>query len=171
MATLRFRIGLHGLPAVRKGYDYFEKDQKYYGPVLNHTARIMDAGWGGQILVSEQVRNNCSLPTGATWENFGEHRVKSLDKPLRIFGLCHPDLPSNTFPPLRTMNNLPSQKDVEPSNQKHNLPLQTTPFIGRTKELDQLDDLIGNPDIHLVTILGPGGMGKTRFALEAAQRY
>jgi len=73
IGDLRIRLGLHGVPTVRKGFDYFVEDEKYYGPVLNHTARIMDAGHGGQILVSDQVHQKFNLPPGASWRDFGLH--------------------------------------------------------------------------------------------------
>ncbi|MFQ5615059.1 MAG: BTAD domain-containing putative transcriptional regulator [Anaerolineales bacterium] len=170
IGEVRIRIGLHGVPTIRKGYDYFEEDHKYYGPVLNHTARIMDAGWGGQILVSEQVRNTFSLPPGASWQDFGLHTLKSLDEPHRIYGLLHPDLPYLSFPPLRTLTTRAEPEPEARLQPVHNLELQPTPFIGRETELAKLDVLIDDPDVRLVTIVGPGGMGKTRIALATAER-
>jgi predicted ATPase/class 3 adenylate cyclase/tetratricopeptide (TPR) repeat protein len=170
IGVLKIRIGLHGVPAVRKGYDYFQKNDAYYGPVLNHTARIMDAGWGGQILVSEQIRNNCSLPEGAFWKEFGLHRVKSLDEPISIYGLMHPDLPIQSFPPLRTLDDGEGEGEVSSKSTAplFNLPSQPTPFIGRKIEVNQLKKLLISPEIRLVSIVGPGGMGKTRLALAIA---
>jgi predicted ATPase/DNA-binding SARP family transcriptional activator len=179
IGDLRIRIGLHGLPTVRKDFDYFIEEEKYYGPVLNHTARIMDAGHGGQILVSETVHNTFALPQGARWHDFGRHEVKSLDQPLQIYGLIHPDLPYQSFPPLRTGSALEKHVRAEPAELteaihgksiRHNLPAQTTPFIGREDELVELQTLIADPEIRLVTIVGPGGMGKTRLALSTAEQ-
>jgi pimeloyl-ACP methyl ester carboxylesterase len=62
----------------------------------------MAAGWGGQILASEQVRRSLALPDGSSWLDFGWHDLKGVDRPQRIFGLTHPDLPHLEFPPLRT---------------------------------------------------------------------
>jgi DNA-binding SARP family transcriptional activator len=73
IGDLRIRIGLHGVHTVRKDFDYFIEDDHYYGPVLNYTSRIMDAGHGGQILVSEQVYQRFALPAGASWQDFGRH--------------------------------------------------------------------------------------------------
>src|SRR5207244_4315715 len=86
----------------------------------------------------------------------GEHRLKDLQRPERIFQLVAPDLPSE-FPPLKTL-------DYRPNN----LPRQSTAFIGREKELQAVCALLRNPNVSLVTLTGPGGTGKTRLALQAA---
>lgn len=171
IGDLRIRIGLHGVPRVHKDFDYFIEDDHYYGPVLNHTARIMDAGHGGQILVSEQVHNAFSLPQGASWQDFGLHKVKSLDHPVQIYGLLHPDLPLQSFPPLRT-ERTQAQPKPQPERRPpipHNLVPQLTPFIGRQEELAQLNSMLKDPDTRLITIVGPGGMGKTRLAIACAE--
>ncbi|HNB52751.1 MAG TPA: AAA family ATPase, partial [Anaerolineales bacterium] len=152
--------------------DYFEEDDKYYGPVLNHTARIMDAGWGGQILVSEQVQRAFPLPAGASWVDFGPQTLRSIEHPIHIYGLIHPDLPYH-FPPLRIFLNPtaePAPAVPPPTRPRHNLIAQPTPFVGRQRELAALDALLTNPDVRLVTLVGPGGMGKTRLALALAER-
>jgi DNA-binding SARP family transcriptional activator/predicted ATPase len=169
IGSLKIRIGLHGVPSIRKGYDYFQKNDSYYGPVLNHTARIMDAAWGGQILVSGQVHNAFSLPEGASWQDFGLHSLKSLDHPIHIYGLLHPDLPAIIYPPIRTLTTEPESTIPETTQIKHNIPPQQTPFVGRPKELAVLKDLLAEPQNQLVTIVGPGGIGKTRLAIAAAE--
>ncbi len=173
IGAVRIRIGLHGVPPGQKGVDYFEEDDKYYGPVLNHTARIMDAGWGGQILLSEQVQRAFALPAGASWVDFGLQTLRSIDQPIHIFGLIHPDLPLQSFPPLRTLSNQtpePAPGNPAPARPRHNLTAQPTPFVGRQRELAALDARLGNPDVRLVTLVGPGGMGKTRLAVALAER-
>jgi len=170
---LKVRIGLHGVPTVRKDFDYFLEDDKYYGPVLNHTARIMDSGWGGQILVSERVRNAFALPPGARWRDHGLHTLKSLDQPVRIFSLTHPDLPQQPFPPLRTLSNQIPQVPVEPAMPtwpRHNLAPQPSALVGRLNELTDLQKLLVDSETRLMTIVGPGGMGKTRLVLALAER-
>ena len=102
IGELRIRIGLHCVPETNEGVEFFRREDQYYGPVLNHTARIMSAGWGGQILVSEQVQRNLPLPDGASWQDFGWHVLKGVDRPQRIFGLLHPGFQHLEFPPLRT---------------------------------------------------------------------
>lgn len=169
IGALRIRIGLHGVHLVRKNFEFFKEDDRYYGPVLNHTARIMDSGWGGQILVSEQVHHAFSLPPGANWVDFGSHTLKSLDQPVHIYGLIQPGILESSFPPLRTLSS-PSQVERAPlPRPRHNLPTQPTTFVGRQHELSSLDNLLADPIIRLITIVGPGGMGKTRLALAAAE--
>jgi DNA-binding SARP family transcriptional activator len=90
---LRIRIGLHGVPVDWEGYDFFRTEVEVTGPALNYAARVMDAGWGGQILVSKSVMEAYPLPEGAAWDDFGEHELKGCEEPLNIFGLLHPDLP------------------------------------------------------------------------------
>jgi pimeloyl-ACP methyl ester carboxylesterase/class 3 adenylate cyclase len=104
IGELRIRIGLHAVEEKSEGVEFFRRDDQYYGPVLNHTARVMEAAWGGQILVSEQVQQNFQLPDGASWQDFGWHRLKGVDRPQRIFGLTHLDLQHLEFPPLRTIS-------------------------------------------------------------------
>lgn len=102
IGELRIRIGLHAVPESNEGVEFFRREDQYYGPGLNHAARIMAAGWGGQILASELVRTSLPLPHDASWRDFGWHDLKGVDRPQRIFGLAHPDLPHLEFPPLRT---------------------------------------------------------------------
>jgi len=169
IGELKIRMALHGVQAVRRGYDYFKKDDNYYGPVLNHTARIMDSGWGGQILVSENVHHNFALPLDAIWQDFGLHNLKSLDQPVRIYGLVHPDLSQLDYPPLRTSGLVEESKAPANRVPRNNLPPQPTQFVGRRVELGELAKLLEDPGHRLVTIVGPGGMGKTRLAITAGE--
>src|SRR6185295_13312895 len=86
----------------------------------------------------------------------GEHRLRDLTQPQRLFQLELPDLP-DSFPPLRTLENRPT-----------NLPVQSTALIGRERELSAVVGLIRRPEVRLVTLHGPGGCGKTRLAIQAA---
>jgi predicted ATPase/DNA-binding SARP family transcriptional activator len=174
VGEIRIRIGLLGVPPESEGSEFFVKDDRYFGPAVPRAQRVMDAGHGGQILVSEQVRDAFPLPPGATWHDFGWHNLKGVEEPQRIFGLLHPDLPLKEFPPLRTLSALAEPADAaaapEPAEgpqPAHNLPMQPTPFVGRGPELTQLNRLLADPEVRLVTVLGGGGMGKTRLAIEA----
>jgi hypothetical protein len=119
---------------------------------------LLSAGHGGQVLLSaathELVRDQ--LPAGINLADLGEHRLKDLFRPERVFQLVSPDLPSE-FPPLRTLDTY-----------RNNLPLQPTPLVGREKEVSEVRDLLGGDETRLLTLTGPGGIGKTRLALQAA---
>lgn len=145
------RMALHAGPAEERGGDYF-------GLALSRAARILSAGHGGQVLLSQAVERVAStrFPEGAALRDLGERRLKDLTEPQRIFQLVVDDLPAE-FPPLVTL-------DARP----HNLPAQTTPLIGRQEELEEVRGLLLEPGVRLVTLVGPGGTGKTRLATQAA---
>jgi len=151
---LRVRMGIHVGPAVAEGNDYTATH------TLNRVARIMAAGHGGQILLSVEVADlvRRDLPADVTLRDMGKQRMKGLTHLEHLFQVVVPDLPA-AFPPLKTLGPL-----------RTNLPAQPTPFLGRAQELAALEALLAQPDRRLVTILGPGGMGKTRLALETGQR-
>jgi predicted ATPase/class 3 adenylate cyclase len=143
---LKFRIGVHTGPAEFRDDDYF-------GLTLGRTARIMAAGHGGQILVSAAVAAAGGVPEPYALQSLGMHRLKDLGQAEEIFQLTGPELATG-FPPLRTLNARP-----------HNLPEQTSTLIGREGALADLRGLLARH--KLVTVLGPGGIGKTRLALQS----
>src|SRR5829696_1703341 len=135
-----------------------ERAADYFGPAVNRVARLLSAGHGGQVLLSlpaaELARD--SLAHDVVLRDLGEHRLKDLARPERIFQLLAPDLPAD-FPPLATLDHRP-----------HNLPLQPTPFLGREQEVAEVMERLGRPDVRLLTLTGPGGTGKTRLSLQVA---
>jgi len=148
---VRVRMGLHtGEPSPTA--------EGYVGVDVHHAARIMSAGHGGQVLLSRATRElvEHTLPDGVALRDMGKHRLKDLQRPSHLFQLVIAGLPSD-FPPLNTLNTRPN-----------NLPFQPTPFIGREKEVAALGQLLCREDVHLVTLTGPGGIGKTRLALQVA---
>jgi predicted ATPase/class 3 adenylate cyclase len=150
VGPLKVRMGLHtGISQ--------ERDGDYYGLDVNLAARIMGLAYGGQILLSEVTTKlvGRSLPPECTLADLGDHRLKGVAPVERIFQLCHPDLVAN-FPPLKSLAVF-----------KHNLPRQPSSFIGRTQELVEIKRLI--KDTPLLTLLGPGGTGKTRLVLQVAE--
>jgi predicted ATPase/class 3 adenylate cyclase len=151
LGALRIRMGMHAGLAEQRGDDYF-------GLPINRAARIMAAGWGGQILLTPEVAALASLPEGAHLYDLGVHMLKDLNEPQPILMLTHPDLIAE-FPPLRSLSARPN-----------NLPQQTSPFIGRHNELEEVEHLLTEPGsaCRLVTLVGPGGMGKTRLSLQVA---
>ncbi len=150
IGELRVRIGLNAGTAE-------ERDGDYFGPAINRTARIMEAAWGGQVLVTEEVRQNCAMPLGAFLKDHGIHQLSGLDEPPHIFELMHPDLPIKEFPPIHSLTAHPN-----------NLPLPATLFLGREGELTQIIKGLKQRECRIVNIVGPGGIGKTRLAIEAA---
>jgi len=130
--------------------------EHYLDQPLNRCARLMAAGHGGQALVSGAtallVRED--LPDGYALVDLGEHRLRDLARPVRIFQLTGPGLRAE-FPPLRTLEAFAG-----------NLPVQLSSFVGRAGELAGLAAAMARSP--LVTVTGPGGVGKTRLALQAA---
>jgi predicted ATPase/class 3 adenylate cyclase len=136
---VRVRIGIHTGEAV-------VTDEGYVGIDVHRAARIMSAGHGGQVLLSESTRQ--LLGGNGELHDLGEHRLKDLGAPHRLFQLGDRD-----FPPLRTLY-------------RTNLPIQSTPLVGRQRELAEAGELVRSS--RLVTLTGPGGSGKTRLALQLA---
>ena len=148
---LGVRIGLHVGEAQPRGGDY-------YGPAVNRAARLMSVAHGGQVLLSAAAANLVvdQLPKGTTLRDLGEHRLKDLERPEHIFQLLIPGLVVD-FPPLLSLDRRPN-----------NLPAQPTPLIGREAELGEIVKGLSSGGVRLLTLTGPGGMGKTRTALQAA---
>ena len=147
IGSLKARMGLHLGDAQKREDDYF-------GPSVNRTARLMSAGHGGQILLSAQVSSH--MPPSADTRDLGIHRLKDLAEPEHIFQLVVPGL-DTSFAPLVTLDTSPN-----------NLPTQTSSFLGRDIELDAIRNLIEATGSRLITLLGTGGTGKTRLGLQAA---
>ncbi len=137
--------------AERRGDDYF-------GPVMNGAARMLSAAWGGQVLANDEAGRTEVLPAGASLLDAGLHILRDLMEPQQIHILTHPSLRSE-FPALRTVSSRPQ-----------NLPPQPTPFVGRARELDEICAQLEDPSCRLLTILAPGGTGKSRLALQSAAR-
>jgi predicted ATPase/class 3 adenylate cyclase len=147
----RVRMALHtGIAEPRDG--------DYLAAPLNRLARLLDTAHGEQILLSSTVAQlvRDSLPEGATLTALGEFQLRDILQPEEIFQLCHPSLRSD-FPPLNTPGHLP-----------HNLPTHPTPFLGREREVEETVALLLRQEVRLVTLTGPGGVGKTRLGLRVA---
>jgi predicted ATPase/class 3 adenylate cyclase len=145
----RVRIGLHTGEALVTGSNYVGVD-------VHRAARVMAAGHGGQIVLSQTTANLAAddLPEATSLRDLGEHSLKDLTVPQRLFQLIVDGIP-DAFPALRTLGARPT-----------NLPAQPTPLIGREREVAELQELLGRSDVRLVTLTGPGGTGKTRLALQ-----
>jgi predicted ATPase/class 3 adenylate cyclase len=145
--SIRVRMGIHTGEAELRDGDYF-------GSTLNRAARIMSIGHGGQILVSETTLNIAQehLPTSASVRDLGQHKLKGLSKPEQIHQISTPEL-QQEFPPLRSQ-----------TQKRDNLPTQLTSFVGREHELAEAKSRLEGA--HLLTLIGPGGTGKTRLSIQ-----
>jgi predicted ATPase/class 3 adenylate cyclase len=145
------RMGLHtGEPALTaEGYEGLE---------MHRGARVMAAGHGGQVLLTSPARATVGerLPAGVTVEDLGEYALRDFPQPEHIFQLLIDGLPA-VFPPLRIAGGASVA-----------LPTAPTRLIGRGREVADVAGLLRDDDGRLVTLTGPGGVGKTRLAIEIA---
>src|ERR1700752_4500047 len=148
-APIKVRMGIH------TGAAQINDNKQYSGyATLALTQRIMSAGHGGQILISQSTYEltRDDLPEKSQFMDMSEHHLKSILRPVRLYQLNAPGLALN-FPPLKTLDYSP-----------HNLPEQLTSFIGREKEIAEIKALLRSA--RLVTLTGSGGTGKTRLSQE-----
>jgi predicted ATPase len=137
---IRVRMGIHTGTPVLTG-------EGYVGADVHRAARIAAAGHGGQVLISSSA---AALLGRAGLRDLGEHRLKDLSAPERIY-----QLGQREFPRLKTLY-------------QTNLPVPPTSFLGRERQLAEITALLGRDGVRLITLTGPGGTGKTRLALAAA---
>ena len=151
LGPLQVRMGLHTGEAIPMGEDY---DTTH---TLNRVARVMSAGYGGQVLLSQETADlvQRELPEGVSLKDLGEHELKGMALPEHLFQLLATGLRED-FPQLATQ-----------SRSQHNLPRQLTRFIGRRKETAEVKALL--EDASLVTLTGSGGVGKTRLSIQVAE--
>jgi predicted ATPase/class 3 adenylate cyclase len=143
---IRIRMAVHVGPA-----DF--RDGDYYGPMVNRAARLRAAGHGGQVLVSEDVHASVSgrAPSGAFFTDLGVHRLKDLLRPERIWQLTVGPT-GQDFPRISSLD-----------DRSHNLPIEPSTFVGREEDVAEVCERVR--EHRLVTLIGPGGVGKTRLAV------
>lgn len=146
---IKARMGLHTGAAEARDSDYF-------GTTLNRVARLMATASGGQTVLSAATKAALGdlLPATSTLKDLGIHRLKDLREPEHIYQLVAPGL-VNTFPPLKSL-----------APRSNNLPAQISSFVGREQEVEDACRLLRMPHVRLLTLLGPGGIGKTRLSLQ-----
>lgn len=139
-----------------------ERDGDYFGPTVNRAARLESTAHGGQVVISgvtaDLIASDIAsdLPAEISLQDLGEHRLKDLGQPLRVYQVCGAGLPCD-FPPLRSLNS---------AELAHNLPSQVSTFVGRERVLDDIRELLEQS--RVLTLTGAGGVGKTRLALQLA---
>jgi predicted ATPase/class 3 adenylate cyclase len=143
---LKVRMGLHTCEAELR-------DGDYYGSAVNRAARLMSVAHGGQVVMSVATSE---LVRGGTVElvDLGEHRLRDLAGPERVFQIVHPEL-EREFPALLSVDGLVG-----------NLPVQPNQFVGRAASIEQISGLV--LDTAVVTLTGPAGVGKTRLGVQVA---
>ncbi|MBV9439617.1 MAG: tetratricopeptide repeat protein [Candidatus Eremiobacteraeota bacterium] len=144
---IRVRMAIHAGTAD-------ERDGDYFGPAVNHVARLLALAHGGQVVLSGTTADllHEEMPAQTSLRDLGEHRLKDLSRAQTVFQLVAPGLPE-MFPPLRSLDALPN-----------NLPRQLSSFVGRDDVVAEVAALLG--DAALVSLVGPGGAGKTRCAIQ-----
>ena len=149
---LRVRMGLHTGEVEQEGGDYV-------GIALSAVSRLMAAAHGGQIVVSGSTVDLAGhhLPDGVSLVDLGEHQLRGLVEPHRIYQINHSALPKD-FPPLRLVGPVVGT-----------LPVELTSFVGRDDEIRRVGELLSAA--RLVTLTGIGGAGKTRLALKVADEH
>ena len=154
---LHVRMGLHT-------GDAESRDGDFYGTSVNKAARVMSLASGGQILLSDTTYTLLDEATDGDFNGryLGAHRLKGLSGKTGIYQLIHPGLPDD-FSPLKGVEAVPN-----------NLPEETTSFIGREQEIDQIVNYLVDTESdtvrrRLVTLIGPGGTGKTRLSIQVAR--
>ncbi|MGE5224125.1 MAG: adenylate/guanylate cyclase domain-containing protein [Omnitrophica WOR_2 bacterium] len=154
---VKVRMGIHTGTAIAGALE--DSAGGYNGYLtLTRVQRVMSAAHGGQVLLSsasaELVRGQ--LPDGVELRDMGEHRLKGLVNPEHLWQVVAPGLVYE-FPPILSFNTIPN-----------NLPAQPTALIGREAELNEIVNRLNSEEVRLLTLTGPGGIGKTRMALQAA---
>ena len=144
--SVKVRMGVHTGEARAR-------DGDYYGSALNRAARLMAVGHGGQIVCSQATADLArdALVEGVVLVDLGEHRLRDLSRPERLFQVNAPGL-AGTFAPLRSLDAFPS-----------NLPAQLSSFVGRERDVAEIAEVLREK--RLVTLTGVGGVGKTRLGV------
>jgi predicted ATPase/class 3 adenylate cyclase len=151
LGPLSVRMALHTGAAEPRHGDYL-------APALNRLARLLASAAGGQTVLTEATRNlvRDDLPAGVQLRDLGLHRLRDLREAEHVFQVDAEGLPAQ-FPPLQTVD-----------RPLHNLPAPVTPFIGREREVADIQSRLADPAVRLLTLTGPGGTGKTRLAMQVA---
>lgn len=151
IGSISVRMGVHSGTAEFRSGDYF-------GGTLNRVARIESAAHGGQILISQTTFEllQDEAPGDVQFKSLGDHRLRNLERPEHLYQVIAEGL-TKDFPPPKSLELMPN-----------NLPIQSTSFIGREVEMETIRRLL--KENRLLTLLGTGGTGKTRLAIEVGSQ-
>ncbi len=128
--------------------------------MLTRTASLLlSISWGGQVVFTDQTLRLLDIPSGSNIKDLGFHFLHESEEPAHVYELMHPHLPPDEHPPLLSIN-----------QQLFNFPILEPPFIGREPELEALHTIIASPQIRLISLIGPGGVGKTHLAVQLASQ-
>jgi predicted ATPase/DNA-binding SARP family transcriptional activator len=128
--------------------------------MLTRTASLLlSISWGGQVIFTDQTLRLLDIPSGSNIKDLGFHFLHDSEEPAHVYELLHPNLPQVEHPPLLSIN-----------QQLYNFPILSPPFIGREAELESLHSLIASPEVRLISLIGPGGVGKTHLAVQFASQ-
>lgn len=150
---VRVRMGIHSCEATAT-------PEGYVGLGVHRGARICAAGHGDQVLLSQATHDLLEEEIeqrSVDVVDLGEHRLKDLSRPQHLFQLTVRDAARRDFPPLRTLD-----------SRRTNLPVEATSLMGRDEEVREIVSLLRRDDVRVVTLTGPGGVGKTRLSLQVA---
>ena len=132
-----------------------QSNDSEYASTLSVCRQLLEAASANQILFTEQAASDVELPASSRLHNLGSYRIPGQTSPLQVYELIHKNRQSTDHLRLDKLTQLPV-----------NLPVQSTQFIGREAELAQIFQLLSNPDGRLITLVGPGGVGKTRLGVQ-----
>ncbi len=128
--------------------------------MLTRTASLLlSISWGGQVIFTDQTLRLLDIPSGSNIKDLGFHFLHDSEEPAHVYELLHPHLPTAEHPPLLSIN-----------QQLYNFPILEPPFIGRETELETLHSLMASSDVRLISLVGPGGVGKTHLAVQSASQ-
>ena len=128
--------------------------------MLTQTASsLLSISWGGQIVFSDQTLRLLDIPVGSQVKDLGFHFLNNIEGSIHVYELIHPHLPSAEHPPLQSS-----------TQQLINFPILSPAFFGREQELEELAHLFTSPDYRIISLVGPGGIGKTRLAVQFASQ-
>jgi predicted ATPase/class 3 adenylate cyclase len=146
---LKVRMGIHTGEPTRS-------QEGYVGPDVHLGSRICSVAWGGQIVVSAATAAVISALKDVTLRPLGDHSLKDIDERISLHQVLAPGLRED-FPALRSVGAHPT-----------NLPPRLPELIGRERDIAAVTELVSSPEISVVTLVGPGGTGKTRLSLAVA---